>query len=428
MRQKQSNGSAAPRRSPATYVGAVITLLICLFAGWQSARAGYASLLAEDALGHAKLDLCLRWAQEAVRLSPEDPEAYLARGAVLFKLGRTGEALPDYETAALLRPRDYLWQRLGYAHYLAGDLKGSVAPFREAVRRAPYYAQPRLMLGNSLLEEGDTSEAYEDLRRAVESNPSLLGTVIERVAEARGDRPETVEEVLRPQALAPPLRLAMAHYFVAGGNVGEAMRLYRMGGVPEDLRRDFLVDLIVAKKYREAYEVWSQGRPATAGGVTNGGFEERITGDEPGFGWQLPQGRGGFTVSLDRSQAHSGSQSLRVEFGGDVDPSVRTLSQLLPVEPGARYRLTFSARSQELVSGGLPYLVVADASGGEPRPLKESPPLQQGTTGWTDYNVEFVAPNSTTAVLISLQRRGCNGQPCPIFGQLWLDDFTLTKL
>jgi hypothetical protein len=97
------------------------------------------------------------------------------------------------------------------------------------------------------------------------------------------------------------------------------------------------------------------------------------------------------------------------------------------VEPKTRYKLHFSARTKEVVTGGLPLIVVNGAGSGGPT-LAQSNTLPQGTQGWSDYTVDFTTGDGMRAVLISLQRQPCTGGPCPIFGRLWLDAFTVEKL
>ncbi|HEY6231420.1 MAG TPA: hypothetical protein VIW64_09150, partial [Pyrinomonadaceae bacterium] len=103
------------------------------------------------------------------------------------------------------------------------------------------------------------------------------------------------------------------------------------------------------------------------------------------------------------------------------------LSQLILVEPSKRYRINFASRSQDVVSGGLPFLLVSDAAG-DARQLGKSAPLAKGASGWQTYSVEFTTPEKTTAVLLSVQRENCTTSPCPIFGSIWLDSFSIEQL
>jgi hypothetical protein len=129
-------------------------------------------------------------------------------------------------------------------------------------------------------------------------------------------------------------------------------------------------------------------------------------------------------VSLDSSQPQSGSQSLRIEFSGNSNPSV---SQLLLLEPSRRYQINFASRSQEVVTGGLPILVINDAAGDLKR-LGQSQPLSKGMTGWQVFSFEFTTAPATSGAVLSLQRENCSTTPCPIFGSIYLDSFSVQQL
>ena len=117
-------------------------------------------------------------------------------------------------------------------------------------------------------------------------------------------------------------------------------------------------------------------------------------------------------VSLDLTEPRAGAHSLRFQFDGAPDASARLATQLVTVEPGARYRLRFAARSENLLSGGPPVVAVLDAGKGE-RPLALAPQLPTGTRGWEDYRVEFVAPEAPGAVLVVIRRQPCAQAPAP---------------
>jgi hypothetical protein len=135
----------------------------------------------------------------------------------------------------------------------------------------------------------------------------------------------------------------------------------------------------------------------------------------------------GVALSLDTQTPKSGSRSLLVEWGGHANPGVDVISQLVLVEPSARYRLSFYARTEDVKTGGPPLIVIADASAPDARVLAESKTLPRGTSGWQEYEVEFAAAPKTEAVLVSLRRRNCETNPCPMFGRVWLDDFSLIR-
>jgi hypothetical protein len=206
------------------------------------------------------------------------------------------------------------------------------------------------------------------------------------------------------------------------------MRVLRESGaeVSAEARRSLVADLITAEDFAGAYEVWSEGRGAGRGSFADGGFEAEARTDEEGFGWRFARDARGVKFSLDAEAPREGARSLRVEYAGNSEPSAHVVSQLLAVEPGARYRLNFSARTRELVTGGPPLVRVVSAAkpGGA---LAATPPLPRATDGWRDFSLEFTAPTAG-AVRVALRREPCATSPCPAFGSVWLDAFALRRL
>jgi hypothetical protein len=191
--------------------------------------------------------------------------------------------------------------------------------------------------------------------------------------------------------------------------------------------------LLTTKRFAEAYEVWSSGRDtATVGDlrgrepIVDGGFENNIAVNDQGFGWQPARNNDVLRLSLDPAEPRSGAFSLRLDFNGDFGASP-VISQLVRVQPKARYQLTFAARTQELVTGALPVVTLTDAGSTDGRALGQSAPLPQGTSPWQNYAVEFTTSDITDTMRITIQQKGTSS-PYPIFGFAWFDDFSLQKV
>jgi len=398
----------------------------CALAASAAWRAGGGRLLAKYAGG----SLAPETARRAVSMSPEDPETHNALGLVLYNTKEAG-ALAEFERAAALRPRDYvLWLQLGRAREDAGDADGALEALREAIRLAPFYSAPRWQYGNALYRRGRFEEAFAEMRRAAESNPTLYPALADLAwGTYRGDA-DAVERVASPRDGAQ--RLALARLFARKGRPDLALAHFRAAGeIDADERRSFLKELLRARQFAAAYEVWAGGREGARGGAgvfDEPGFEGRINTFELGFGWRQEREFEGVTLSVDTQSPNSGARSLLVEWGGHASPGVAVISQLVLVEPGARYRLSFHARTESVKTGGPPVVAVTDAGDEDARALAESKPLPQGTNAWQEYSVEFNATPKTEAVLVSLRRQNCDANPCPMFGRVWFDDFSLRKL
>lgn len=405
----------------------VAAIALCFMAGatFFAAHAGLSRLDSNSALTSGSLMA----ADRAIDLTPSDPDAHYSRAVALSFNGEDREAVREYEKAAALRPRDYfLWLSLGAARDGAGDEAGALSAFSEAVRLAPFYAQPHWQLGNVLLRAGQMDGAFSEMRRAAASNPSaLMPQLIDLAWTIYNGDIQSVEKVIQPQTAQA--HVALAHFAAKHGKTSDAAKIFRsIENVSEEDRRAFLTELLAAKDFRAAYEVWAKKDARNSSGFTDGGFEEQINLDESGFGWRVAREIQSLRVSIDNVQPHGGKNSLRVDWKGDANPSVPVIQQLILVEPGTRYRLRFSARTDQLVTGGLPLIVIADPSANDSNELAHSGQFKDRTSPWQDYAVEFTTGKETQAVIIALKRQSCSSNHCPIFGSLWLDDFSLEKL
>ncbi len=369
-------------------------------------------------------------AQKAIQLTPKDAEAHFADAAVLSASGATDQSLAEINQAVILRPADYrLWWQLGLLRDQTGDTAGALLAFAEAIKRAPYYAQPRWDRGNVLVRSQQYDAGFRDLIDAAQSNPELMPGLIDLAwGLSRGDVKLTEELA---QIKTEKMRIAFARILARDGKVLEAIAEFGSpGNIPAALKREMTDHLLAKNAFHEAFEVWksahapSPGNELREAAIYDGGFEGSLSFDEGGFSWRVPRDLQATSISQDPSQPHSGAMSLRIDFSGN---SNATLVQLILLEPSRRYRINFAARSQDVVTGGLPYLDVSNASGDLKR-LGQSAPLAEGTTNWRPYSFEFTSTPATSAVFLRLQRQTCSMSPCPIFGSVSLDSFSIEQL
>jgi hypothetical protein len=370
-------------------------------------------------------------ADESIRLSPADAEAHFVRAEVLKTTGATTQAVTELERAVALRPRDYfLWLELGLTRDQTADTAGALLAFNEAVRLAPHYAQPLWQRGNLLLRSGRYDQAFDDLRRAAESNPDLLPNLIDLAwGFSKGD-PKVTEQLA--QIATGKMRIAFARFLAKHGKTRETLEQFRAAGsVPDPTRRELVQQLIALNAFAAAFELWKGGegvgKDHQLSSVYDGGFEGPLSLEKVAFGWRIPRNLQGVNMSLDPTQPHSGSKSLRMDFAGDSNAESSLVSQLILVEPSSRYRISFAARTQDIVTGGMPLAIVNDAAGEQKR-LGQSASLRQGSNDWQMFSFEFTAEPATKAVVLSLQRKNCTTSPCPIFGSVWLDSFSIERV
>ena len=371
-------------------------------------------------------------ARKAIQLTPKDAEAHFAGAAVLSLSGTPDQAVIELERAVALRPADYgLWSELGLLRDQTGDTAGALAAFDEAVRRAPFYSQPRWNRGNVLLRRGEYEVAFKDLSQAAQSNPELVPSLIDLAwSISRGDVKLTEQLA---QIKDDKMRIAFARFLTRHGKAEEAITQFAdAGNVSDAVRRELVEQLLAKGAFKEAFNIWKRAHgvesaKGAAPSIYDGGFEGPLAFEQRDFSWRVPRSLQATTISLDSSQPHTGSKDLRVEFTGNSNPGTVIVSQVILVEPSRRYKINFASRSQDVITGGQPLVNVSDASGDQKR-LGQSPPLAKGASDWQSYSFEFTTTPTTTAVVLSLQRENCTMSPCPIFGAISLDSFSIEQL
>jgi hypothetical protein len=321
---------------------------------------------------------------------------------------------------------------LGMARDQAGETAAALLAFDEAVRLAPFYSQPRWQRGNVLLRSGRYDEAFVDLNLAVRSNPELAPTLIDLAWNLSKGDVKLTEQLA--QIDREKMRIAFAKFLARQGKATEAVAQIRgIATLPDEVSHELLERLVAKGAFKEAFDVWQQSNGTKSdnqpmgASIYDGGFEGPLSLDEVGFGWRVPRPSQAVAMSLDLTQPHTGSKSLRIDFGGNSNPDTPLVSQLILVEPSKYYRINFAARSQDIVTGGLPLAVIIDAAG-ERKPLGQSLPLAKGSVDWRVWSVEFRTPPTTNGIVVGLQRENCTTSPCPIFGSIWLDSFSLEQL
>lgn len=382
----------------------------------------------------------LKTAEAAVRVAPEDPYAHLKLARVNFRSllpENTREALREYERAAALAPNDYLvWLEIGRVRESAGDSEGGERALRRAAELAPNYALPRWHLGNLLLRAGRDREAFEELSRAGDADPALRPQVFNfawRVYD--GDIPRVLEAVGR----SPQARAQLATYLLYHQRLDEAVRLWQsLSAAERDEQaaagQQITAAFFDARRFRTALELYREqaaanGAPSpSVGKVLNGGFEEDVgPASAYVFGWRVVPAPP-TQIAIDPRVGRTGARSLRIAFSSVGSFDHKNVAQLIVVEPGAKYRLTYAARTDGLQSASTPIVEVADA-GEAGTVLALGQPLANGSNDWQQEAVEFTAPPRSEAVFVRLNRAPCmSAAGCPIFGKVWYDDFNLERL
>jgi hypothetical protein len=263
------------------------------------------------------------------------------------------------------------------------------------------------------------------------TQPALLPKVIEMAWVEYARDCESVQAAVEPRTDRE--QLILAHFFIANGKANDALSLVlSVNNLSYYERRQLLVEFLDRRQYAVAYEFWAKTggnnlRRVQVGTIEDGGFESSHLSGEVGFAWRVNE-VASFNVTIDNGAGANGKRSLRIDWKGNSDPAEEVVSQLILVEPNARYQLRFAARTQELVTGGAPVLTVTDISERNEKRIASSHTMPVGTSDWQYIHLDFTTASSTSAIRIGVQRESCPQHPCRIFGTLWLDDFSLSKI
>ena len=367
-------------------------------------------------------------ADQAVQLGPSDSEAHRARATIFNRLQKPDEAAKSLERATALRYRDdYLWIDLGNTREELGDTETALAALDQAVRWAPYYAHTHWQRGNLLLRMGRANDAFTDLRDAAAGNPRYAPNLIDLAWGISRNDLKTTKALLDIQN--DNERLALLRYLAKKGKGkevhDEVMRLNDPRAV--EYMHELAQLLFDAKAFNESFFLLHPGEAVHKRFLLNSDFEDPLVLNESGFDWIVaPQQKN--RLAIDVSEKSSGAKSLQINLDGSWTPGTPLLSQTFVVDPNTSYRLSFAVKTKDLVTGGPPLIVVNDATNNQL--LGKSDNFPTATTPWSKLSFDFTTAPTSQAAVIRLQRNNCDSSPCPIFGTLWLDEFSIeqTKL
>ncbi len=100
---------------------------------------------------------------EAIRLNPNDSNAYFNRGFARETRGDVDEAIADYTEAIRLNPNDATaYNNRGIGHKARGDLDHAIADYTEAIRINPKYIEAYMNRGIARQNDGDLKGATTD--------------------------------------------------------------------------------------------------------------------------------------------------------------------------------------------------------------------------------------------------------------------------
>jgi len=373
----------------------------------------------------------------AIRLGVARPSVWSEEGRRLLFSGAPDSSVRAREAvlqAARMNPLDPSnWTALGAISDQEGDIVKSEAARRARLAAAPRNPAAAWALANFLIIQGRAGEALPYLQGAAAADARQRSAVYDLGWKILEDAHAVLREVVPRE---PAARAAYLDYLVYREKLAEAEQVW-----PEIQSDVLAADRDAAARYalkmaqkglgRGAGRAWgdlvaahpSHWRAPEGEFVHNGDFEMDFL--RGGLEWQIP--RCPCEIGLDTSVFRSGTRSLRVVFDRKANLSFQ-LGQLVPVEPGRRYRLRAFLRTENITSNSGMRFEVRSVPLVKEELFAQSAQNLVGTNPWTPVEMEFRTGPSTSVVSIRLYRVPSQRLNNILLGKVWLDEVSIRAI
>jgi tetratricopeptide (TPR) repeat protein len=134
-----------------------------------------------DALKHHEFDAAVARFSDAIRLAPDDAEAWGKRGEAYAEKGDSSHALSDCAQAIKLAPASSVaYRRCGYVYIHANDFERAIADYDTAIKLDPRVASAYEYRGLAYFNLSQTDRAISDYDQALTLDPSSSDTYVLR--------------------------------------------------------------------------------------------------------------------------------------------------------------------------------------------------------------------------------------------------------
>jgi len=403
----------------------VAALLVALWLSYFGVRAAIARYGAEGDTAK-RLEL-------ATRLEPGNPAYWYILGRYQqynLEQPNSDAGQASYRKAIALNPlATDAWLDLGTAYELEGKSAEAREAYLQAKKSYPTSADVSWRYGNFLLREGEQSQAFAELRRAIEADPLRAAAAFSRAYRANPDIDMILSQLLpaRQSVYVDVINEALNEKQLAVAKIVWAQLIMLH---PRLQMRDvdhLVYELLVAGEFAEARRVWDQGVATMnlppllqpqASIVWDPSFESGINGYT--FAWHFPPIAQGVSVSLDKSEKLSGSQSLRLSFDGKHNPNLEAACTLAIVQPGTTYRFSGWIKTKDITTEqGIGFRIEDYKS-----PVVNTREII-GTNPWTFLDQTWTAGPGIRRVQICVFRDPSDNPDVRISGTAWVDDVNL---
>jgi tetratricopeptide (TPR) repeat protein len=403
-----------------------LTLFVFLVVTYAGSKSAYANYLESSSRPEDWL--------RATQIEPDN-------GAYWYKLGLYREwdidsgdlnkAIEYLRRAAALDPRSatYLMALAG-AYETAGESAKARQSYLTALEDYPLSSETHWRYGSFLLRQGDTKQAYAEIHSAVLGDRTLIPLAVSRVWLETHDVQPLLTAILPSDIDANQQAL---EWFCNAREMESALAVWkRMIGLHQTIpiKNVFPLEEVLVNTNRgdDARQVWYEAIAASGIGsetrtdgslVFNGGFEsDPVNG---GLDWHIVPTQG-VTFEYDTAAAHSGRRALRLKFDGTQNIAFQGVWQVVPVEPGRRYRFEGFLRTAGITTdSGVRFTIGFSGANQAPIVLDNL----TGDNPWTAQTAEFTAATGVHVARIIVYRPPSQKFDNKLAGTAWVDDVSV---
>jgi len=193
-------------------------------------------VLAQSCLSTKQYSCALAEFRQILEQNPDSAAAHMLSGEALDGLGRTVEAIPEFEAAAKAAPREpNVNFGLGYLYWKQHKYDEAKAAFENELNIDPAHAQALAYLGDIELKRNEPEKALPLLNKATQLRDDIRIAYVDigAILSEQKKYPEALAALLRAEKLdpaQPDAHYRLAHLYRAMGNSAAAQREFAKVG------------------------------------------------------------------------------------------------------------------------------------------------------------------------------------------------------
>ena len=346
--------------------------------------------------------------------------------------GGSVAAVPVAELRDALRrdPADpFRWCDLGEAMLKSGQVEQARTCFSNALALAPN--SPPLHLRAVSFYDGlhDRQHEFEQSSRLLEESALYDSQIFERYWQEKLPVADVLRSGLPPNQrafqawLRDKMRLGE---FADAATVWDWILSHHYGD--DKLAREYVGFLVNNRLYEQGAHAWANSLGdrrndyLKSNWLYNGDFESEPSGTP--FDWRIESPGDDVKVAIDATVSHTGSHSLRIQFGGKENVNYSHTSQTAFIKPG-RYRFTAFVRTQGITTDkGIAFHIFDDSLSHQDVKTEQF----VGTADWKKMEQTIVVPPGANLLTVQIVRPRSWREDSYIAGTVWIDTVSLSKL